>query len=191
KLILIGGTFILVSGIVYFLFIAVWLNAFLLIGISNIVRLLIGIGAAAAGVYYLKEFITYRPGVCKVSKGRFYTKILEKMKELVANKITVISFLLIVLLAFAVNLVEFWCSFGLPTIYTGLLVASNLPMIQYYLYMLLYIALYMLDDFIIFVAAVHTFKLMHQNEKYAKYTHLIAGLLLLFLGLFMLNPLLF
>ena len=57
----------------------------------------------------------------------------------------------IVLLAFMVNLVELICSAGFPVVYLQILSLTPLPFWQYYLYILLYIAIFMLDDIVVFV----------------------------------------
>ncbi|KKS28202.1 MAG: hypothetical protein UU86_C0008G0001, partial [candidate division WWE3 bacterium GW2011_GWC1_42_102] len=56
KMWLLGGTFILTSGLVYFLFLAAWLNFFMVIGYALVVRYIVGIFALGLGVYYLYDF---------------------------------------------------------------------------------------------------------------------------------------
>jgi hypothetical protein len=57
------------------------------------------------------------------------------------------------LLAAAVNLVELMCSAGLPAIFTRVLTMSSLSSWSYYLYLLWYIIIFMLDDMVVFVVA--------------------------------------
>ncbi len=63
----IGGTFIVVSGLVYYAFMAAWLNAFIFIGYITVTRVIIGLLAIGAGVYYTQDAIRNPPGVCKTS----------------------------------------------------------------------------------------------------------------------------
>jgi hypothetical protein len=89
----------------------------------------------------------------------------------------------IVLLAFAVNLVELVCSIALPAAYTQTLALNNLPSYQYYAYILLYLIVFMLDDFIVFVVAMVTLEAVGIEGKYSRFVALIGGILMLLIGL--------
>src|SRR3989338_204629 len=188
KLWLIGGTFIFVSGIVYYLFMAAWLNAFLFIGYIRITQLIIGLLSIVAGVYYLREFYKQRKApVCEVVPTKQKEKIIDRIKNIVSPKAILPATIIgVVILAFTVNLIELLCSVGLPAIYTRILTMNNLPALTYYVYMLFYIILYMLDDIIIFLIATFTLSHIGFAGKYSKYMHLIGGLLILLLGFSML-----
>ena len=58
---LIVGTFILASGIIYYLILAAWLNLFLAISYVNLTRMIIGAFALGVGIWQIKNFITYLP----------------------------------------------------------------------------------------------------------------------------------
>jgi len=188
KMWLIGGTFILTSGIVYFLILSAWFNLFLAISYVNTTRILIGVFAIGVGLWQIKNFFTYHPGVCRVLGlgSRWGAKLEEKAKDLVSAPIMVSTFLGIIVLALAVNLVEFFCSAGLPAIYTKILAMQGLSTVSYYLYLLLYAVVFMIDDFIIFSVAVVTLSRFGFTEKYNYWTTLLGGLLILLLGLILL-----
>jgi glutaredoxin len=58
RMAVIGGTFVLVSGLVYFAFMAAWLNLFLLVvGISRWTQLALGLIAAVIGALNVKDFV--------------------------------------------------------------------------------------------------------------------------------------
>lgn len=82
-----------------------------------------------------------------------------------------------------VNLVELVCSAGLPAIYTQILALNNLPVWQYYLYILLYILFFMLDDLFVFFVAMITLQMTGITTKYSKYSRLVGGFLMLIIGL--------
>ena len=92
----------------------------------------------------------------------------------------------IILLAFAVNLVELVCSAGLPAIYTQVLSLTPMPKWQYYLYLLFYILIFMLDDLIVFVIAMVGLKAVGIESKYARMSRLVGGIVILLIGLLML-----
>jgi hypothetical protein len=89
----------------------------------------------------------------------------------------------IIALAFAVNVVELACSAGFPAIYASILGSNDLSSMSYYLYLLLYVFIFMLDDMIVFVVAMLTLKLTGVDNKYTKYSNLIGGIMILILGI--------
>jgi hypothetical protein len=184
---LIGGTFIIASGIVYYLILTAWLNLFLAISYVNITRILIGIFALGVGIWQIKNFITYHPGICKVlglsSRIERGLKIKEKAEKIATSPFTLAMIGGLILLALGVNLVEFFCSAGLPAIYTRILALNQISALNHYLYLLLYTFIFMLDDLIIFSLAVITLSKVGFTEKYNYWTTLIGGLLILILGI--------
>lgn len=184
KIWFIGATFIAVSGIVYFMFLTAWLNAFLWLKFIEIIRVIIGIVAIGAGIYYLYDWWTYVPGVCKITKSN--TKIMDFARKIVGQSLVPATFISIIVLAFTVNLIELVCSIGLPAIYTKILSMSDLSTVTYYLYLLAYTILFMIDDFIVFFIVIFTMKAVGFEGKFSKWIRLIGGLLILFLGLAML-----
>ena len=88
-----------------------------------------------------------------------------------------------VALAFGVNLVEFFCSAGFPAIYTKILSMNNLSIAGYYLFILLYVFLFMLDDIIVFLVAAVTLSKVSFTEQYSKWSLLIGGIFIFLIGL--------
>jgi thiol-disulfide isomerase/thioredoxin len=179
---LLGTTFIVVSAFAYFLFLSAWLNLFLFLGFVIWIRLIIGILALTSGSFYLKDYFINKDGGCKVMGDTKRQRIFEKLKDITQRKQLIVALAGIVLLAFAVNLVELVCSAGLPAIYTQLLSNYNLPPLQYYLYLLLYIFVFMLDDLFIFFTAMFTLRLTGIQSKYSRTSHLVGGILMIVIG---------
>lgn len=184
---LLGSTFIAASGLVYFLFLAAWLNIFLFTGYIVWVRMIIGAVALFAGYQYLRDYMKNKDSGCKVvGNNEKRQQIFEKLKRFVLEKNLLLALGGIALLAFAVNIVELFCSMGLPAVYTKVLTLADLPIWQYYLYLLFYIVVFMLDDLIIFVIAMTTLSAVGIQGKYARISHLIGGILMVIIGLLML-----
>jgi len=185
KIWIVGGTFIAVSGVVYFLLLAAWLNLFLAISYVTLTRIIIGSVALIAGIWQIKNFIEFKPGVCKVAPigGKWHEKLLNKAQQVVQSKTLFVTIFGVIVLALGVNFLEFFCSAGLPAIYTKILSLSNLSSIEYYLYLLFYTIVFMVDDFIVFAIAMVTLRKIGFTEKYTKWSTLIGGILILILGL--------
>jgi hypothetical protein len=184
KIALVGGTFIFAEGFLYFLFMAAWLNAFMALSFVSLIRIFIGIFGIVFGIWRIRDFFTWKPGVCKVvGESKSQEKILDKMKNLLKPAAVPATIFGVISLAFGVNLIEFFCSAGFPVMYTKILSGQGIGAIQYYLYLLLYNFFYMLDDFIVFGFAFFTLNRFNFSEKYNKYSTLVAGVLILVLGI--------
>jgi len=192
KMWVVGITFILVSALSYFVFLATWLNAFMLVGYLKITRVIIGFMAMAVGVYFLLDFWKKRGQkevVCEVGSSARKEKIISRLQKILQYDKLLPTIAGVIFIAFSVNLIELFCSAGLPTIYTGILTQNELSMISYYIYILGYDFFYMLDDVAVLLIAGFTFQTFRGSVKFTKYSHLIGGILILVLGLIMLiNP---
>jgi len=182
---ILGGTFIFASAFIYFLFLATWLNLFLFIGLIIWVRLLIGAVALGVGGYNVRDYFVNKNATCKVTGTEKRQKTFARLKEVAQNKNFLLALGGIIVIAFAVNLVELVCSAGLPAIYTNILSLSNLATWQYYAYLLLYIFFFMLDDLLVFIIAMATMHVMGLSSKYSRYSNLVGGILMLIIGAIM------
>jgi len=182
---LIGGTFIAASGIIYYLLLSAWLNLFLAISYVTLTRIVIGLLALGVGLWQIKRFITFKPAVCEITPAdsKLRQRLSEKVKQVVHSTALPATFLGIIILAFGVNLIEFFCSAGLPAIYVRILTVNPLSSMTYYLYLLLYTFIFMLDDLIIFGIAVITLSKIGFTDKYNRWSTLVGGVLILILGL--------
>jgi thiol-disulfide isomerase/thioredoxin len=184
KLLLIGGVFILVSSISYFLFMTAWLNLFLVIGFYNFIRYLIALAAIVIGIWRIRDFIYFKPGTCKVTgtEGKLHDKIARKMQDVLKPSTLIATIFGVALLALSVNLVEFFCSAGFPAVYTKILAQSQLSTMGHLFYIFIYVFFYMLDDLIVWLIALFTFNKIALSDKYAKWAALIGGVLMVILG---------
>jgi cytochrome c biogenesis protein CcdA len=178
-----GIAFIVASASVYFIFMSAWLNLILFLGIIIWVRLLIAGLALFGGGYSLKKFFKNKAGTCEVTEGEKKQKVFEKLKNIAKQNNLWLALGGIIVLAFAVNLVELVCSAGLPAVFTQILAMNGLPKVGYYLYILLYIFFFMLDDLIVFFVAMFTLKMTGITNKYARYSSFIGGILMIVIGI--------
>ncbi len=179
---ILGSAFIISSAAVYFVFMAAWLNLLLFLGFIFWIRILIGLVALGGGSYNLKEYFKNPEAACKVTGTEKRQKVFERLKEITHQKSFYLALGGIILLAFAVNLVELICSAGLPAVYTQVLAMSALAKWQYYAYIGLYILIFMLDDLVVFFIAMTTLHMTGVTTKYARFSHLIGGVLMLLIG---------
>lgn len=178
---ILGVSFLLASGFSYFLFMAAWLNILLFVGFIHWVRIAIATFAIIAGSLSLNKFLTHKTG-CEVTSDERRKEIFNKLKTYAYDKRLIAALFGIISLAFAVNLVELMCSAGFPAVFTQILALNNLPTLQYYTYIGVYILFFMLDDMLVFFIAMRTLELTGFSTKYSKYSNLLGGILMLAIG---------
>lgn len=179
---MLGAAFIVTSAAVYYLFLAAWLNVLLFLGMMLWIRVAVAVVALAGGAYYLREFFMNPQALCHVTGSASRQRVLLQLRAVALERRFWLALLGIVVLAIAVNLVEFLCSAGIPAVYVQILSMSQLPVWQYHAYLLLYILVFMLDDLLVFVIAMKTLRVSGLSGSYARWSHLLGGVLLLLIG---------
>jgi hypothetical protein len=181
------GTFVLASGILYFLFMTAWLNTFLIIGFIRPLTQLIALIAVGFGADHLYELAVKRGViVCELGDVEQRRRTMQWVRDLVAAPVGLASIVLVIGLAFTVNAIEFVCSAALPAIYTHMLALTDLPTSLYYGYIALYVTFFMLDDLVIFgFAALAMQKVI--DTRYAAFSRAAGGVALIGLGVWMLT----
>ena len=186
RMALVSGTFVLVSGAVYYAFMAAWLNVFLIMGMSNPLRWSLAGLALVIGIVNVKDFFAFKQGfsfsIPESAKPGLYARI----RQLMQTEALATSLLSVTVLAVLVNFVELLCTAGLPAIYTAVLAQQGLNLMQYYGYLLLYILAYMADDILMVAIAVITLGSHKLTEQSGRWLKLVSGAVMLTLALIML-----
>jgi len=180
------GSFVLASGVLYFLFMTAWINIFLLLGYLKALTIIIGLVALGGGILSLKEYLTTKGELtCKVGDEKSHEKTMNKIDRIISQPLSIAIVFSMIGLAFVINSVEFACSAAIPAVFTQILALSGISTIQHYAYIGLYTFFFMLDDLIIFGMAAFALGSSF-GEKYAKYCKLLGGIIMTVLGLIML-----
>lgn len=186
RLALVAGTFVLVSGAVYFAFMAAWLNVFLVLGLSRQIQLGLGAVALVIGAMNLRD--ARRPGerftlsIPDEAKPGLYAR----MRGVLQSRGLAASLVGVALLAVVVNLVELLCTAGLPALYTAVLSQQALPAWGHYSYLGLYILGYIADDALMVGMAVWALGNQRLSEASGRRLKMLSGAVMLILGLVLL-----
>jgi hypothetical protein len=183
---IIGITFLLTSGLVYLLIMFSWLNIVAKMTTIIWVRNLIAIVALIGGIINLRSFVRSRDSGCEVVDDKKRKKIFGRIRKFTSEKSLILAIIGVIGLAVSVNVVELACSAGLPIVFTEILAINNVTGISAFLYTLVYILFFMLDDLLIFFIAMFTMKVTGISTKYNKYSHLIGGIIMLIIGILLL-----
>ena len=181
---ILGSTFLLISALIYLIFMMSWLNlANLLISVVW-VRVIIAIVSLVGGIINLRGYIKHRKvSGCDVVDDKKRNKIITRIKKFTTEKNFWLAILGVIVLAISVNVVELACSAGLPVMFIEILSLNNLTAIEEIIYIVLYMLFFLLDDFVVFVIAMTTLSLTGVSSKYGNLSKLIGGILMLLIGL--------
>jgi glutaredoxin len=182
RMVAIAGTFVLVEGIAYFVFMAAWLNLFLLIGMSRAVTLVVAAIAIFAGLINLKDFVAFGRGISLSIPDSAKPDIYRRMRNLLHAPTMTAAIVGAAVLAILIQIVEFMCTSGFPALFTRILTLRQLEPLSYYGYMLLYIAAYMVDDIVVLSIGVIMLSRHRLQEKEGRVLKLISGLVMVGLG---------
>jgi glutaredoxin len=186
KIAAIAGTFVVVSGLAYFAFMAAWLNLFVLVGIARPLQVTLGILALVIGIVNVKDFFAFKRGVTLSIPESAKPGIYARLRRMVTTEYISVAMGLSVMLAIVVNVIELMCTAGLPAIYTQILTLQQLVAWKNYAYLGLYILGYMFDDTIMVMAFIITLSHRKLREGEGRWLKLVSGVVVLALGLAML-----
>lgn len=182
KMLIVCLTFIITSGIIYFLSM---LGIGFILDLTTIsyIRNIIAILAIILGIYNLYTYLKTRKQTgCHVVKKEKRKTIITKINNILNNKNTLLMFGGTIILATSVSLVEMACSLGFPTIFLELLSINNIHSFLKVTYLLIYILFYLIDDIVVLFLSIKTFETKGISTKYNKYVHLIGGLIMILMG---------
>ena len=186
KMALVAGTFVLASGVVYYAFMAAWLNIFLFVGFSAVLRWILGGMALVIGAVNLKDFVSFGEWLTLSIPESAKPSLYARMRSLLQAETLPLLLGGVIALAIAVNFIELLCTAGFPAIYTAVLTQQHLGLSAHYAYLGLYIVGYIFDDSLMVAAAVIALSSFKLTERGGRWLKLLSGLVMLMLGAVML-----
>ncbi len=183
RMLLVGGVFVVFSGLLYFLFMAAWLNLFLVLEGIRAVTLVAGLVAVALALVNIKDFFLFRQGPSLSIPESAKPGLFARMRGLISAEHLPTMLVGTVTLAIAANTYELLCTSGLPLVYTRALTLSDLSTGGYYLYIALYNVIYLVPLVAIVLAFTFTLGARKLSEGQGRALKLLSGLMMLGLGL--------
>ena len=182
---MLGGLFLLTTGVVYYAVIAAWLNMLLVIGAVAWLRVAIAVVALIGGGYYAYRYFTADVS-CRIVGGARRERVFASLRSATREPRFLAAATAIVVLAVGVNFVELLCSAGIPAVYTQLLALTPMPSWQYHAWLAVYVLVFVADDVAIFVTAMLTLQIAGAH-RYAHRAQLVGALVLLVVGALLLT----
>lgn len=182
---ILGTIFILTSGILYYIIMLSWLQVVIRVAMIQAFQIAIGILALVFSFFSIKHYWQQRKKDtgCEVTSAKSQSKLMERVKKVISKNNLWLAIIGIIGIAITVNIIELACSAGLPVIYSSMLAFHDVSPGQSALYILVYVFFFLIDDILVFTIAVITLRVTGISSKYAKYSNLIGGLIMLFIGI--------
>lgn len=187
RILAIGGIFVFFSGLLYFLFMAAWLNVFLFIGQINLVTYVAGAIAVAFALLNIKDYFWFKQGISLSIPDGAKPDLFSRMRKLISSQNSVAMAVAAMGLAAFANLYEFLCTAGFPLVFTRVLTLNNLPPAGYYLYLVLYNIIYIVPLLLIVILFAITLGAKKLQERHGRILKLLSGMMMLGLGLILLS----
>ncbi len=183
----IGLVFITVTALVYALFIAGLFTVLTVTSFAPWVRVLVAFVALVFAAVNIKDYFWFRQGVSltipESAKPGIYQRIRGVLERADSPAALVTG---TAVLAAGVSFVELACTAGFPVLWTNLLTAREVTPLVFVALLLLYMAIYQLDELVLFGVAVTTMRVGKLQERHGRILKLVGGMLMLTLALVML-----
>jgi hypothetical protein len=186
RMAIVGGTFVLFSGLVYFVFMAAWLNVFLIAGELRVITVIAGLLALTVAALNIKDFFWFKEGPSLSIPESAKPGLFKRMRGIVATGSLGPMLASTVLLAIVANSYELLCTAGFPMVYTRVLTLAELETWQYYAWLAVYNVIYVIPLLAIVIVFVKTMGARKLSESEGRILKLVSGFMMLGFGLMLL-----
>ena len=184
RMLLIGSIFIFFSGLLYFIFMFVLLNVFLVTSEHVlIVSIIAGIVALTLGIINIKDFFFFKKGASLSIPDEKKPDLYKRMRGLVKTPQVAAAVAGTIVLAGVVNFYELLCTLGLPLVFTRQLALYELSVFEQGLYIFFYNVVYVIPLIVIVLIFVFTLGKMKLSEWHGQILKLLTGIMLISFGI--------
>ncbi len=185
---ILGIAFLLATAGVYFVFLLSWVNFSVFLNGIEYINLAIASTAIILGILSLAKFVKslLRDTGCEVIDKKKRKKLITSVTKIVKEKPFFLAVIGIMLLAVTVNIVELFCSLGLPAMFAQVLALNDTTSTMRIIYCLVYVLFFILDDALVFFISMKSLEIKAISNKFGKYSSLIGGILMIIIGFLML-----
>ena len=181
----VGGLFLVITSLLYGFYMLGAYSTLSIVGRLTWIRIGVALVAGVFGLFHLKEHWTSKgPSVTIAAERK--PGIFRRMRALAdPNQSLRATLAGTAVLAVGVSLMETPCTAGLPLLWTNLLSDRDVPMSGAAVLFLLYLAIFLFDELVIFGAVVVTMRATKMQEHHGQLLQLIGGTLMVTLAVAM------
>ncbi len=189
RIFLVGFTFLLVTASVYGLFILGILNIMVfaaqLFWISYIVAAIV----IVLGLVAIKDFLLFKEGLTFSIPEKYKSRYYQQVRKVFYTESVIPMITATVVMALGIALVELPCTAGFPFIWSSLIAELNPGFTYFITLFVVYVLTYLSVELVIFFIAVIRLRSIKMTEERGRLLKLVAGSLMLVLGLIlMIDP---
>lgn len=182
RMLAIGGVFVLFSGLMYFMFMAAWLNLFQFLQQLAWVTAAAGALAIVIALINIKDFFAFKRGISLSIPESRKPAIYQRARAILQADNWSMMLAATVGLAVAANFYELLCTAGFPMVYTRILTLHELTPAGRYAYLALYNLIYVVPLVLIVLGFAYTLGGRKLTERQGRLLKLLSGLMMLELG---------
>ncbi len=182
RMLMIGGVFVAISGLMYFAFMAAWLNVFQLFGHLAWVTLAAGALAVFVGAVNVKDYFWFEQGLTLSIPESKKPDIFRRTRNILGAESMPAMIAATAFLAIAANFYELLCTAGFPMVYTRLLTLADLSPAGRYAYLAAYNLIYVLPLAAIVAVFAGSLGARKLSEREGRLLKLMSGVMMLELG---------
>jgi hypothetical protein len=186
RILLVGITFLIVTAAVYGFFILGVLNIMLFAARLFWIRNLVAAVVIFLGMVSIKDFLFQKKGISFSIPDHYKGKFYSQVRNIFYTDAILPTILATTVMALGIALVELPCTAGFPFIWSSIVSGMDLPMIHFFFLFAVYLFFYLLIELIIFLMAVIRMRSIKMTEEKGLFLKLIAGSMMLVLGLILL-----
>lgn len=187
RVLLVGGTFLTVTAAMYGLYMVGMYSAASYLGGMGWLRVAVALVAGVFGLLQLKDGLGVVGGPSLSISADRRPALYARMRAVASPERALTATLAgTVVLAAAVSLLETPCTAGLPLLWTTMLADQGVGPLRAALLFAVYMAVFLLDELLVFAAAVITLRATRVQERHGRALKLVAGSVLLALAVTML-----
>jgi thiol-disulfide isomerase/thioredoxin len=178
----IGLTFLVVTAAMYAVYMAGIYSAMSVVGHLAVIQLVVALVAGVFGVISIKDYFAFKRGISFTIKDSSKPGIYRRMRAAASKRELLPALGATVVLAVGVSLLETPCTAGFPVLWTGLVSANDVGTGEVAGLFGLYMLPFLVDELIVFAAAVATMRAAKLQEHHGQVLKLVAGTMMLALA---------
>lgn len=186
RLVVVGLTFLVVAGAAYGLFMLGLFAALDWVGYGTWVRVGIATMVGVLGILAVRDFLrtgaAFSVGIPQSRKPG----ITRRSRRLALSDRSLLAVIpMTALLAAGVSLLELPCTAGFPVLWNGILADRGVVGLEFAGLLGLYLGIYLVDELLLFGAAVTTMRVTKMQERHGRALKLVAGSVMVALAVVM------
>lgn len=184
RVFLVGGIFLAVTASVYGLFIAGMFGTLRYLAYLPWITYLVAVLALVFALVNIKDYFWFQEGVSLTISDKHKPRFFERVRGLMHPGRSLGALIVgTVGLALGITLVELPCTAGFPMVWSGIVASKGVSAAYFWGLLALYLAIYLLDELLVFGSVVVTMKRSRLEEKHGRILKLIGGMIMLALAL--------